>query len=191
MDKIKQIKTEIERRNAKYKEILAKVDKNDDGWVDSVTILEAKIITLEDLLNWLESLQEEPINKQSVEEAMAEVEKKAKAFTDAHKGESAEQLLAEMRGEQKPVWNEDDEQYLLVCKNALTKYQNTDKWDAHIISNWLENKLKSLRPQSQWKPSDEQMEALANALSLAKNCGEESAFDLRTLHEQLKKLWEE
>lgn len=38
---------------------------------------------------------------------------------------------------------------------------------------------------------DEQMKALTNALSLAKNCGEESAFDLRTLHEQLKKLSEE
>ena len=32
---------------------------------------------------------------------------------------------------------------------------------------------------------------LAYALSLAKNCGEESAFDLRTLYEQLKKLREE
>ena len=39
-----------------------------------------------------------------------------------------------------------------------------------------------------WKPSEEQMKALAEALSLAKNCGEESAFDLRTLYEQLKKL---
>jgi hypothetical protein len=35
----------------------------------------------------------------SVDEAMAEVEEKAKAFTEAHKGESSEQLLAEMRGE--------------------------------------------------------------------------------------------
>ncbi len=43
---------------------------------------------------------------------------------------------------------------------------------------------------NRWKPSDEQMEALANALSLAKNCGEESSFDLRTLYEQLKKLRE-
>ena len=35
------------------------------------------------------------------------------------------------------------------------------------------------------------MEALANALSLAKNCGEENAFDLRTLYEHLKKIREE
>ena len=53
-----------------------------------------------------------------------------------------------------------------------------------VSANWL----KSLKDRYTWKPSDEQMEALANALSLAKNCGEESAFDLRTLYEQLKKL---
>ena len=44
-------------------------------------------------------------------------------------------------------WSEDDEQYLLVCKNALRKYQITNKWDSDIISRWLDNKLKSLRPQ--------------------------------------------
>ena len=38
-------------------------------------------------------------------------------------------------------WNRDDEQYLLICKNALAKYQVTDKWDANIIYNWLKNKL--------------------------------------------------
>ena len=37
--------------------------------------------------------------KKSVEEAMAKVLEKANAFTEAHKGESAEQILAEMRGE--------------------------------------------------------------------------------------------
>ena len=62
----------------------------------------------------------------------------------------------EKQGEQKSAWSRDDEQYLLVCKNALAKYQTTDKWDAGIISRWLEDKLKPLRPQNHWKPSDEQ-----------------------------------
>lgn len=56
-------------------------------------------------------------------------------------------------------WSEEDEQYLLVCKNALTKYQTTDKWDVHIIFNWLENKLKSLKervqPKQEWSGEDE------------------------------------
>lgn len=41
-----------------------------------------------------------PRTKKSVEEAMAEVLQKANAFTEAHKGESAEQILSEMRGEE-------------------------------------------------------------------------------------------
>ena len=47
----------------------------------------------------------------------------------------------EKQSEQKPVWGEEDEQYLLVCRNALAKYQTTDKWDADIIYNWFKNKL--------------------------------------------------
>ena len=62
--------------------------------------------------------------------------------------------------EQPHAWSEEDDQYLLVCKNALAKYQVSDKWDATIISRWLEDKLKSIRPQKQWKPSEEQMKAL-------------------------------
>lgn len=68
-----------------------------------------------------------------------------------------------MKGiEQKSAeWSEDDEQYLLVCKNALTKYQTTDKWDANIIFRWLEDKLKSLKDQVQpkqgWSEEDEKI----------------------------------
>ena len=38
--------------------------------------------------------------KKSVEEAMAKVLEKAKAFTEAHQGEDIDEILAEMRGEQ-------------------------------------------------------------------------------------------
>lgn len=138
-------------------------------------------------------------------------------------------------------WSEEDDQYLLVCKNALAKYQTTDKWDACIISNWLENKLKSLknrvttecseenekrvediiyfldtakkhyastveldacinwlkslRPQSQWRPSDEQMDALQYVY---RNCkprpsdklGWDSIRTLELMYQDLKKLKE-
>lgn len=63
--------------------------------------------------------------------------------------------------QQKPAWSEDDKQYLLVCKNALYKYQSSDKWDATIIYNWLEEKLKSIKgrvqPQTkqEWNEEDE------------------------------------
>lgn len=82
--------------------------------------------------------------------------------------------------EQKPSWSKEDEQYLLICKNALYKYERSDKWDARIISRWLENKIKSLRSQNRWKPSEEQM------CELSKYCPDN--IDLTELLEQLKKL---
>jgi hypothetical protein len=48
----------------------------------------------------------------------------------------------EKQGKQKSTWSEKDEQYLLVCKNALKKYEVSDKWDSNIIIRWLENRLK-------------------------------------------------
>lgn len=89
--------------------------------------------------------------------------------------------------EQNPAWSEEDDLYLLVCKNALAKYQTTDKWDANIISRWLENKLKSLRPQPQWKPSEEQIQALEYQVhSTYKGSWQYRAS--KELLEQLKKL---
>ena len=56
--------------------------------------------------------------------------------------------------EQKSKWD-DDEQYLLVCKNALRKYQMSDKWDADIIIKWLDDKLKQEELKSKWSKEDE------------------------------------
>ena len=56
--------------------------------------------------------------------------------------------------EQKPKWTDDDKQYLLVCKNALRKYQLSDKWDADIISKWLEDKLKQGELKPTWTKED-------------------------------------
>ena len=61
----------------------------------------------------------------------------------------------EKQGEQKPKWGDDDEQYLLVCKNALHKYQVSDKWDADIISKWLDDKLKQGEQKPKWSDEDD------------------------------------
>lgn len=58
---------------------------------------------------------------------------------------------------QKPAeLSNDDKQYLTVCKNALFKYQVSDKWDATIISQWLENKVKQAvtQPKQEWSEED-------------------------------------
>lgn len=61
-------------------------------------------------------------------------------------------------------WSEEDELFLIVCKNALSKYQVSDKWDAAIISRWLENKIKFARPQKRWKPDTLQIQCLEDAI---------------------------
>lgn len=63
----------------------------------------------------------------------------------------------------KQEWSEEDEQYLLVCKNALYKYQTTDQWDAGIIYNWLKSlKDRCLpQPKQEWSEEDEKMFRLA------------------------------
>lgn len=93
-------------------------------------------------------------------------------------------------GEQKPAWSEEDSKRLQRIIDFLWHNRKGDTdtiYQQEQDVDWL----KSLRPQKQWKPTKEQMDALAWALSLAKNCGEECAFDLRTLQDQLKKLTEE
>lgn len=81
-------------------------------------------------------------------------------------------------------WSEEDDRIYRGLHNLIysTPYCDSRK----ELSDWL----KSLKERHTWKPSDEQVDALNWALSLAKNCGEDCAFDLRTLQEQLKKLKE-
>ena len=106
------------------------------------------------------------------------------------KKEEVDNLHNYLYGEQKPEWSEEDKQFLLVCKNALAKYQVSDKWDANIISRWLENKLKSLKPQSQWKPSDEQINLVEHARELIE-IGNNNIEKLNSLIINLKKLKKE
>ena len=94
-------------------------------------------------------------------------------------------------------WSKEDERnasYICVAldcyyrlredKSNTNGQENLDK-----ARNWLYNKLKSLRPQAQWKPSNEQIEALESA---TENCAYSEYQDcLRELLEQLKKLREE
>jgi hypothetical protein len=86
-------------------------------------------------------------------------------------------------GEQASDWSKEDERHLNTSVAYLKDAKEFKKMAENCI-DWLN----SLKDRYTWKPSDEQMEALAWALSLAKNCGEECAFNLRTLQDQLKKL---
>ena len=60
----------------------------------------ASTVEIDECIAWLEKQGEES-RRQRVEEAIREVEEKSKLFTEAHKGKTSEEILAEMRGEQK------------------------------------------------------------------------------------------
>lgn len=89
--------------------------------------------------------------------------------------------------EQKPVeWNEEDEDILNSLIRLYDKEYSKDKWPwssgRHTFGDVVRF-LKSLRPQPHWKPSEEQMKALQNAVALT-GWGN----DLESLYNDLKKL---
>ncbi len=86
--------TDKENIEAIRAEALKYRDKRDKGLVDG------SYFDFDALVKFIDSMLQGIARKQSVEEVMAEVEEKSKAFTEAHKGETAEQILAEMRGEE-------------------------------------------------------------------------------------------
>jgi len=75
--------------------------KPDDPDILTVLMKDGKRLYCDEVCP-IDSLQEEPVRRTSadIESAMQEVEEKSKAFTEAHKGESIEEILAEMRGEE-------------------------------------------------------------------------------------------
>lgn len=75
---------------------------------------------IEGMVEYRNSLQEEPVSRTpaDVESAMQEVKEKSRAFTEAHQGEDTDNILAQMRGEE-PVSEELEEaafDYAESCK---------------------------------------------------------------------------
>ena len=75
-----------------------------------------------EVLAILDTMQEEPVNRTpaDVESAMQEVEEKARVFTEAHQGEDADTILAQMRGEE-PVSKDYRERYKRITQSEQFK----------------------------------------------------------------------
>ena len=108
----------------------------------------------------------------------------------------AERWLKSIKERVQPLlkyeWSEEDENKKNDAITAIDLMMTDSFKETHpnLYKAFGEAKdwLKSLKERYAWKPSDEQMQALANALGLANNCGEDSAYYLRTLHDTLKRL---
>ena len=106
-----------------------------------------------------EAMYDKPADE--IEEAMQEVEEKAKVFSESHKGENSEQILAEMRGEQKPTWSEEDEDNFkhlldeLVCLGNNRNSANRLYYDRLI--KFIEELKNRAQPKEKWCDKDERM----------------------------------
>ena len=93
--------------------------------------------------------------------------------------------------EQKPVWSEEDEnEYIHILKtiNLVAEEQETKGYNNLVSSvNWL----KSLKERYAWKPSDEQMDAIKDAIDYLGGNTKIVRKHLMSLYDQLKKLREE
>ena len=96
--------------------------------------------------------------------------------------------------EQKPAeWSEEDEAAfgdLMWCIEQARKSakDENDMGNIWFAENWVKNRLKTLRPQPHWKPSEEQMKALEDAKMRMSLDGYGLCPLLQTLINDLKKL---
>lgn len=159
----------------------------------------------EEVLAYLERQKErKSVEKLSKEECV----KKFKALCDAYEiklpnreydiyglCEDLHKLFGDI---QKPAeWSEEDEKCIkdiIDCLKYLEKEDTERQYngDRNVNPKRYANmiaKLKSLRPQFHWKPSERQLGALLTALGDEKKAGSDVATDLRNLHYDLKKYF--
>ena len=109
----------------------------------------------------------------------------------------ADKALAwlDKQGEQKPAWSKEDKNNILFLTSIIEEcFKDKEKITlcgdtvcANFTKENVIDRLKSLSPQNRWKPSDEQMHSLKQAI----NAFPYETDYLELLYEQLKKLMEE
>ena len=161
------------------KAILSELDylQNKEGWSDFGDY------QIEDVIAWLEKQGEQkPVEPQ---QDMLSQEKYAKAVDEC------------VYGEQKSAeWSEE---YKMMLQYAIEHFERqkrnyTEGGDGKKAMQEFIDWLKSLRPQSTWKPSDEQMDALQYVCRnlnppLSDKLGWDSLKTLELLYKILKKLY--
>ena len=91
--------------------------------------------------------------------------------------------------EQKPEWSEEDEAAYdaFICEVVNKKMNPTIEQVKWLRS--IRDRLKSLKPQAHWEPSEEQMCALLAVLNDPDNIGSQTCqLALTGLYDDLKKL---
>ena len=156
----------IEEKAKAYDRAIANAkEKAIDGYLDAVAVI--------DIFPELAESEGEQHRKWILEYLYDGLRKSDEQFKDHFK--MAIDWL-EKQGEQKPAeWSKEDERNFDIIYGII--YNSCNAEDASRLIAWL----LSLRPQKQWKPSDNELEVLR--LAAEKDC-----TCLMGLYEQLKKL---
>ena len=78
-------------------------------------------------------------------------------------GDWLKSLKDRVQPQPKQEWSEEDDEMLNLITARLHSHPNIDLEEYSKEYDWLNYRLKYLRPQSHWKPSDEQMDALKSS----------------------------
>lgn len=152
-----------------------------DALIEEIEASELSKSEKHNRIYWINKHRQKPAEKSSMLKKLRE----HLANTPREQLDAEFEALKDLTIDKPAEWSEEDEQFLLVCKNALQKYQSSDKWDAAIIYNWLEKRLKSLNPH--WKPSEVEMDALKDVIDRELlTCRQQ--VPLESLYKELKKL---
>lgn len=122
---------------------------------------------------------------------MVKKQKEQKPSTPEDIAAAYQMGLAKGRNEQKPAECSEEDEGMLNCIIAtLCEESHGGRETNDKMVTWLENRLKSLRPQPHWKPSEEQMNSLQEVIILLANLRRnlDNRKSLESLYDDLKKL---
>lgn len=152
------------------KELLSKEKEKATSTNDKLS-LGGRIAILEELLAFTKEKQDEqkPIDSYCKENC--------KGFQETGKCYADGECKAKRDAEHNPAWSEEDERNFYWISTTIQERPLTPKYtqQVHKILSWL----KSLRPQPHWKPTDEQLMALRDAID---------NNEMESLYNDLKKL---
>lgn len=153
-------------------------------------------VTKDETLEWLEKQKEQKSQEWILPEDFEDAVYKVANFISPFDSQDelrrmshhfAEQLMSLAKKElvEKPAeWSEEDE----LMRNACVAFIQDEKFKGYERSYECIDWLKSLRPQSHWKPSKEQMEALNTLLCIGGLSYHGQHSQLQGLYNELKEL---
>jgi hypothetical protein len=86
-------------------------------------------------------------------------------------------------GEKKPAWTEEDERNLQNIDSVLFREISLSEDECMRLRDWIQ----SLKQRATWKPTEEQIQALNEAVGIVGLFTPRGSY-LKSLSEQLKKL---